>query len=51
MYRSGELEKALSSHSSSDRAFWRILAAALVSDNQSDLNALIKANADSVKKI
>ena len=51
MYRSGELENALLDRSSSDRAFWRILAAALVSDNQSDLNALIKANEDSVKKI
>lgn len=51
MYRSGELENALLDRSSSDRAFWRILAAALVSDNQSDLNDLIKANEDSVKKI
>lgn len=51
MYRSGELEKALSDRSSSDRTFWRILAASLVSENQSELNALIKANADSVKKI
>lgn len=51
MYRSGELEKALSSHSSSDRAFWRILAASLTTSDQNDLNALIKANEDSVKKI
>lgn len=51
MYRSGELEKTLSDRSSSDRTFWRILAASLVSENQSELNALIKANADSVKKI
>lgn len=51
MYRSGELEKALSSHSSSDRAFWRILAASLTTSDQNDLNDLIKANEDSVKKI
>ena len=51
MYRSGELENALLERSSSDRAFWRILAASLVSDNQSNLNDLIKANEDSVKKI
>ena len=51
MYRSGELENALLDRSSSDRAFWRILAASLTTSDQNDLNALIKANADSVKKI
>ena len=51
MYHSGELEKALLDRSSSDRAFWRIFAASLTTSDQSDLNALIKANADSVKKI
>ena len=51
MYRSGELEKALLDRSSSDRAFWRILAASLTTSDQNDLNDLIKANEDSVKKI
>lgn len=51
MYRSGELESALLDRSSSDRAFWRVFAASLVSNDQNEMNRLIQASADSVKKI
>ena len=51
MYHSGELEKALSDRSSSDRAFWRVFAASLASNDQSEMNGLIQASADSIKKI
>ena len=51
MYRSGKLEKALSDRSSSDRAFWRVFATSLVSSDQSEMNSLINASADSIKKI
>ncbi len=51
MQQSGELEKNLANLPSGDRAFWRIITAALSTSDQNKLNELIKANADSIKKI
>ena len=51
MQQSGELEKDLAYLPSGDRAFWRIITAALSSNDQNELNDLIKANVDSIKKI
>lgn len=51
MLKSGELERALSGLSASDRAFWRVLVSSLTIKDQEKLNELVEANADSVKKI
>lgn len=48
MRRSGELEKALSERSSGDRAFWLALVATLFTEDQNELNAIVK---DASRKI
>lgn len=51
MFKSGELEKSISTFSSGDRIFWRTLASAYSTADQDELNQIVEQNADSIKKI
>ncbi|WP_290725042.1 hypothetical protein [Fibrobacter sp. UBA2449] len=51
MKNSGELEKELTKHSASDRAFWRVLVATLETRDREKRNEIVLANVDSIKKI
>ena len=51
MQKSGELEKLLADQSAGDRAFWRVIGGALTMSDQDDLNEIVMANVDSIKKV
>ena len=49
--KSGDFEKSIANLGSGDRAFWRTLVGAHTLIDQDEVNTLITANADSIKKL
>lgn len=50
MRQSGALEKSLAERSSGDKAFWEIYTGAMFTKNQAELNELINANSNKIRK-
>ncbi len=51
LQKSGDFEKSMAKLGSGDRAFWRTFIGASTLTDQNEINTLITANADSIKKL